>query len=117
MSDPDALSAVVAFLEEAEADDELLAKCTTYGTVEIGSYRVSVKPWVEARRGGDNLFRFRILDTPATTYRVLYGYDWHSGRVGILAVVHKDDFDYAMSGKFADRIQADWRSATGGLST
>jgi hypothetical protein len=118
LSDPDALAAVMAFLQEAEAEtnDDLIKKCTTHGNVQIGSSRVNVKAWAAARRT-DNLFRFRILDTPATVYRIPYGYDWHSRRIGILAIVHKDNFDYAISGDLADRIQDDWFSATDGRST
>lgn len=116
-SDRRALAVIATFLEEAAADEKLIEICTTQGENTIGSNRVTVKAWVAARRRADNLFRFRILDTPATVYRVIYGFDWHTRRVGILAVVHKDDFDYGISGELADRIQADWRSATDGRST
>jgi hypothetical protein len=115
-SDPDALAAVMAFLQEAEVDDELIDKCTTTGNVRIGANRVNVKPWAAARRT-DNLFRFRILDSPATMYRIVYGYDWHTRRIGILAVVPKEKFDYEISGALADRIYNDWRRATDGRPT
>jgi mRNA-degrading endonuclease RelE of RelBE toxin-antitoxin system len=115
-SDPDALAAVVAFIQEAEVDDELIEKCTTTGNVQIGANRINVKPWAAARRT-DNLFRFRILDSPATGYRVVYGYDWHTRRIGILAIVSKDNFDYEISGALADRIYEDWRRATDGRPT
>ncbi len=61
--------------QEAEADEEIIEKCTTHGDIEIGSNVVNVKGWVEARRSIGNLFRFRILNTPATSYRIVYGYD------------------------------------------
>jgi mRNA-degrading endonuclease RelE of RelBE toxin-antitoxin system len=115
--DPRALAVIVTFLQEADADAKLIEKCTTHGENTIGSNRVTVKGWVAARRRSDNLFRFRILDTPATSYRIVYGFDWHTRRVGMLAVVHKDDFDYGISSDLADRIQADWRSATDGRGT
>jgi mRNA-degrading endonuclease RelE of RelBE toxin-antitoxin system len=116
-SNPEALAVIAVFLQEADADDELIEKCTTYGDNSVGSSRINVKPWVAARRQSDNLFRFRILDTPATVYRIVYGYDWHTRRIGILAVVHKDDFDHEISGELADRIQADWHRATDDRST
>ena len=115
-SDPDALAVVLAFIQEAEVEDELIDKCTTNGNVQIGANRVSVKAWAAARRT-DNLFRFRILDSSATVYRIVYGYDWHTRRIGILAVVHKENFDYEISGALADRIYDDWRRATDGRST
>jgi hypothetical protein len=115
-SDPEAFAAVVAFLEEAAVDDELIQKFTTYGNVVINLSEVNVKRWVQAS-GIGNLFRIRILNTPATVYRVIYGYDWRSGRIGILAVVHKDNFTYEITGQLADRIRDDWFSATNGLYT
>lgn len=116
-SDPDALAVIVAFLQEADADAELIGKCTTHGDSAVGPFKVNVKAWVMARRRDDNLFRFRVLNTPATGYRVVYGYDWRKRRVGILAVVQKEKFDYGISGELADRIQSDWRCATDGLAT
>lgn len=116
-SDPPAFAAVAVFLEEANADLTLIDKCTTHGDNTIGQSRINVKAWVAARREGDNLFRIRILETPATVYRVVYGFDWRSRRIGILAVVHKDRFGYGTSGELADRIQDDWHRATGGLGT
>ena len=116
-SDPDALAVVIAFLQEADADEALVDKCTTHGDSTVGSFQVNVKAWVNARRRDDNLFRFRVLNTPATSYRVVYGYDWRKRRVGVLAVVHRKEFDYGISGELADRIQSDWRCATDGLAT
>jgi hypothetical protein len=114
---PDAYATVVAFLEEADADEELIDKCTSEGTVTIGPYRVGAKPWHAARRADDNLFRFRVFDTPATVYRIVCGFDWRAQRIGILAVVHKDNFDYDISSGLANRIHDDWRRATDGRAT
>jgi len=115
-SNPDAFAAVMAFLEEAEADESLIDKFTTYGNVQIGESVINVKRWAAASVVG-NLLRIRILNTPATVYRIVYGYDWQTRRMGILAVVHKDDFDYEIKGELADRIQNDWYVATDGRST
>jgi hypothetical protein len=109
-SDPAALAVVMAFMQEAEADSELLTKFTTYGKVKINETTADVKRWVAAR-GIGNIFRIRILDTPATSYRVIYGYDWRSKKIGLLAVRHKDEITYEITGELADRIRDDWRSA------
>lgn len=117
-SDPDALAVIVAFLEEADADKELIDRCTTHGDVVIGSTSVNVKGWVKARGSIGNLWRIQLLEIPEVIrYRTIYGYDWHTRRIGILAVVHRDDFNYEISGELADRIQADWDRATDGRST
>jgi len=115
--DAAAFAVVVAFLQEAEADPRLIDKFTTRGDVGIGQFRTNVKPWSEARQNLHNLFRVRVLDTPATSYRVIYGFDWHTRRIGILAVVHKEDFDYGISSDLANRIIEDWTIATDGRST
>jgi len=107
-ADPDALAAVLAFLEEAEL--------TTVGDVDFESFRVGVKRWASAQSSG-NLLRIRILDTPATVYRVAYGYDWRRRRIGVLAVIHKDHFDYEIDSKLSHRILDDWSIATDGQPT
>jgi hypothetical protein len=114
--DPQALATVLAFLQEAEADARLIDKFTTYGDSSIGRFQANVKPWVRAR-ATDNLFRIRILNTPATVYRVVYGYDWRQRRIGILAILHKNLFDYEIDSKIADRIFNDWYVATDGRPT
>lgn len=114
--DPEALATVLTFLEAAEADARLIDKFTSYGNVDLGRFRANVKPWVRARTT-DNLFRIRVLDTPATVYRVVYGYDWRRRRIGILAILHKDLFDYEINSQIADRIFNDWYVATDGQPT
>jgi len=115
-ADPDALSAVLAFIEEAEADAELETKLTTVGNVQFGDFLVNIRRWVLAQSSG-NLLRLRILDTPATVYRVVYGFNWRRRRVGVLAIVHKDKFDYEIDSRLARRILADWNTATDGEPT
>lgn len=115
-ADPAALAAVLAFIEEAESDTALEATLTTVGNVNCGSFRVNIKRWVLAQSSG-NLLRLRILDTPATGYRVIYGFDWRKRRIGILAIVDKSEFDYEISSKLAFRILRDWNMATDGRPT
>jgi mRNA-degrading endonuclease RelE of RelBE toxin-antitoxin system len=116
-TDPDALATVIAFLEEAEADDSLIDKFTSHGNFDLSTYRANAKGWVLARRGRNNLYRIRVLGTPATSYRIVYGYDWRQRRIGVLAVLHKDEFDYGLNSEIAERIVVDWRNATGGQDT
>ena len=115
-ADPAALAVVLAFLEEAEADPKLETILTTTGDVDFGNFQLSIKRWASAQSAG-NLLRIRILDTPATVYRVIYGYDWGKRRIGILAIVHKDDLDYEIDSKLSRRILDDWNTATDGQPT
>lgn len=115
-TDPDALVAVLTFLDEAEADPQLEQKLTTVGDVEFENVRVSIKRWARVQSAG-NLLRVRILDTPATVYRVIYGYDWRKRRIGILAIIHKDHCDYDPKSELSRRILDDWDIATDGQPT
>jgi mRNA-degrading endonuclease RelE of RelBE toxin-antitoxin system len=120
LKNPRAAATIATFLEEAHADSDIVDKCTSATPVEIviGQFPVvSARPWINARGDNDNLFRFRLLETPATNYRVVYGYDWRSRQIGILAVVKRKEFDYGLSGDLARRIRNDWRDATGGRPT
>jgi mRNA-degrading endonuclease RelE of RelBE toxin-antitoxin system len=115
-SDPDALGVILPFLEEADSDPNLIDKFTSRGDVEFENFHINVKCWVAAQRT-NNFFRIRILDTPATVYRVVYGYDWRQRRIGILAIVHKEKFDYEIQSELAQRIIRDWHTATQGMPT
>jgi len=109
--DPEAAATVAVVLETLEADPKAIDKLTTQGDVDIGAARSNIKPWGSATRSR-NLWRFRILDTPATSYRVVYGYHWQTRQLCVLAVVHKEEFDYDdHDSEIIKRIFSDW-SAT-----
>lgn len=115
-TDPGVFALVVVFLQEAEADERLIEKFTAEGEIHIGPLRATVKPWASARSQA-NLLRIRVLDSPLTCYRVIYGYDWRTRRIGVLAVVHKEAFNYELGSNLGRRILADWSDATGGRPT
>lgn len=109
-SDKDAAFAVLAALEQIEADPRAIDKLLTWGDNQFGDTRVNVKPWQTAKKKG-NLWRFRILDTPATVYRIVYGYHYQTRQLCILAVVHKETFNYDdLTSDIAQRILADWNA-------
>jgi hypothetical protein len=65
-----------------------------------------------------NLWRFRILDTPATSYRIVCGFHWQLRHVCVLAIAHKDKLDYDnLDEDLSERILADWFEITGGQDT
>ena len=105
-----AAAAVAVALEQIQADPKAIDKLTTFGNNTVGVARLNIKRW-ESVRGQGNLWRFRVLDTPATVYRVVYGYHWQTRQICVLAVVHKDKFDYDdLNSDLAHRILADWRA-------
>lgn len=108
---PEAAAGVVSVLEQIEADPGLLDKLTQRGDNQLGRLRVNVKRWQRVRPRPGDLWRLRILDTPATSYRVVYGYHMAMRRICVLAVVHKQDFDYDdLTSAIAQRILDDWAS-------
>jgi mRNA-degrading endonuclease RelE of RelBE toxin-antitoxin system len=108
--DKKAVAAVLTTLEQVKADPQVLDKLTTHGVNHLGSARVNVKPW-RAMQSKANLWRIRILDTPATCYRVVYGYHWQTKQICVFAVVHKEKFDYDdLNSDLSRRIQEDWES-------
>lgn len=109
-ADEAAAAAVLATLEQLKADPGVIDKLTTSGTNTIGSVRLGIKRW-ESMRHKSNLWRFRIFDTPATSYRIIYGYHWQTRQLCIFAIVHKEDFDYDdLDSDIARRIMRDWES-------
>lgn len=107
--DPQAAAAVVVALEQIQADPKAIDKLTTYGNNIVGTAHLNIKPWETARNKG-NLWRFRVLNTPATVYRIVYGYHWQTRQICVLAVVHKEKFDYDdLNSDLTRRILADWR--------
>lgn len=109
-TDLQAAAAVLVTLEQIQYDPAAIDKLTTYGNNDVGTVTLNVKRWQRAR-GSGNLWRFRVLDTPATSYRVVYGYHYQTRQLCVLAVVHKESFDYDnLNSDIARRIIADWRA-------
>jgi mRNA-degrading endonuclease RelE of RelBE toxin-antitoxin system len=109
LSDPEAAAAVQVALEQVEADPKFIDKLTTHGNNIFGANNINVKAWLAVKRFA-NLWRFRALDTPATSYRVVYGYHWQTRQICIFAIVHKETFDYDdLNSDVAKRILGDWK--------
>lgn len=109
VADPAAAAAVMVVLEQIEADPKAIDKLTSHGDNFFGAVRLGVKQW-QASKGQANLWRFRVFDSPATVYRVVYGYHWQTKQICIFAVVHKEKFNYELDSDIAIRILADWRA-------
>lgn len=109
--DAAAAAVVLALLQQLQADPDVIDKLTQHGNNDVAGVRVNVKRWQSARSPRGDLWRFRALDTPATSYRVVYGYHWPTRQICVLGAVHKDEFDYDdHSSPFAQRVLAAWRS-------
>lgn len=114
LSEAGAAAVIAVTLETLEADPKAIEKLTTYGDINIGELRGNAKPWGSATRSR-NLWRLRVLDTPATNYRIVYGYHYQTRQLCALAIVHKDNFDYDdHNSEIVQRIFADWSAICSG---
>jgi hypothetical protein len=117
--DPDAVATVAVFLQEASGE-RLAELLTTVGNVRVGSFVAGIKEWSKAQqtRPSANLWRLRLLDTPATSCRLIYAYHWQTRQLVVLAVLRKisddefaEDFDYDdLNSPIAIRMLAAWNS-------
>jgi mRNA-degrading endonuclease RelE of RelBE toxin-antitoxin system len=110
--DPAAAASVLVVLEQVSADPRAIDFLTTHGNNRIKTSTVNLNAWeVAKRRFGANLWRMRVLDAPATGYRIIYGYHWQTRQICVFAIVHKDQFDYDdLTSDIARRILADWNA-------
>ena len=114
---PQAAAAVVALLQELSADFSVLEAVTERADIWLGRLRISVAPWRAARERRNNLSRIRILDSPATSFRMIVGFDWRQRRAAVLAVLPKDEHTYEIFSDRGRRIVAEWREFTAGRDT
>jgi len=106
---PKAAASVEVVLEQLAADPSVIDKLTTHGDNAVGQSLINVKSWQKVR-GMADLWRFRILDTPATTCRIIYGYHWQTSQLCVFAVVEKETYDYDdLKSNINQRILADWK--------
>jgi mRNA-degrading endonuclease RelE of RelBE toxin-antitoxin system len=108
----EAASDILVFLQELKSDQQFVSKLLTVVHNQTKSFDFNVKQWRSAKKLG-NLWRLRILDTPATNYRVIYGYHWQPTMTMIIfAVVDKDQYDYDnLKTEINQRIISDWNSS------
>ncbi|MDR1661221.1 MAG: hypothetical protein LBR95_02165 [Azoarcus sp.] len=105
-----AAATILTVLEQIEADPLAIDKLTTHGNNTFDEHNINVKQWQTMKRKG-NLWRFRVLDTPATKYRIIYGYHYQTRQICVLAVVEKGEFNYDdTTSNLAKRIISDWRN-------
>ena len=106
-----AAATIAVVLEESQANPRIIETLTTSGSNNSGSVRLGIKRWESMWQRATDLWRFRVFDTPATNYRVIYGYHWPTRNLCVLAVVHKESFDYDdLNSDIAKRIINDWGS-------
>jgi hypothetical protein len=110
-SDKKAASAILVALEHLKVDPKTTIDIlTTHGSNELANLNLSVKKWQSAKSIG-NLWRLRVMDSPATTHRIIYGFHYQTQQLCILAIVNKENYDYDdLTSEINRRIISDWRA-------
>jgi hypothetical protein len=105
--DEGATADIVALLEQAACDQELLDNLTVRDFGRHRSEDIHVDKWVEQQRKGRNLWRLKIwdLEDRGIRYRVVYALDPRISRYHVLGVVERG-FDYDKSDDRTKRILA-----------
>lgn len=104
-----AAAVILELLSLMQADPQVADRLTTYGDGQLAGRIFNVKPWHAPGRSAD-LWRLRRLKSAATKYRVIYGYNWPTRELVVLAIVDKAVFDYDdLGSQLSKRILGDWR--------
>lgn len=111
MTNIDAAATILVFFEQLKIDPKkTIDVLTTRGENELGDNRINVKAWQKVIKIA-NLWRLRVLDTPATMHRIFYGYHYQTQQLCVLAVVDKESYDYDdLTTEINRRIIADWQT-------
>jgi len=108
---PVAARAIIALLEQLEADEELLDRLTELNFGEYESEEFHVTPIVHEQNKNRNIWRLKVwdLENLGLKYRVIYGYVGRPKKYHVFAVVDRD-FNYEENHPITKRIQEayDW---------
>jgi mRNA-degrading endonuclease RelE of RelBE toxin-antitoxin system len=111
MHDQEAAADIEVILEEADLDPRVLDKLTQHGNNELPSGKeLNVKRWEKASRVlKRDVWRLRVLNSPATSYRIVYGYHIQHRQIYVLGIIHKGSFNYDdLTDNFCSRCLAAW---------
>ncbi len=102
---PDAAAKVLALLEEAQCNPQVLDSLLDHDFGKGRSKHYHVSKWLSLWRSGYNVWRLKVWTTPSGSldYRIVYAYDRVTQVHHVLAVVHRD-FDYRRDHEITQRI-------------
>lgn len=111
-----ALTDILVLLQEMKScPNHSIDLMTTRGNNDLNSVEINSKEWIAARKSGNDLWRLRLLEvkenvsSPASKYRIIYGYHYQTRQLCILAVVKRDQYDYDdLTTEINKRIIRDW---------
>lgn len=96
-TNPDDFFKLVAFIQQLKADKHLTSKLLENGYGSDWSEPISVKKWISTSKiERIPLWRLRSmeLERHGLKYRFIYFYHYPTKKYIIMAIVHRDEFDY-----------------------
>lgn len=109
-SDSAAGAYLAALLEAIHECRDPIDALLPYGNSRLDDWLLNTKPWIQGTgRNRNQLWRARMLECPATAYRIVYGYHQATRQIVVLGLISKKDFDYGTTSPFALRVLRDWR--------
>lgn len=97
VSDPDAFGKLFALLEQLKTEPSWIARLLDSGHGSDRFGPIAVMKWHDAHRIARlPLWRLKFwdLEKNGLKYRVIYIYNWPDLSFNVMAVVHRDSFDY-----------------------
>jgi len=96
-TDPEAFGRLFALLQQLKADSTWIARLLDHGHGADGDETFSVSKWHGALKVAHlPLWRLKFwdLERDGLKYRVVYIYNWPDKSFNVMAVVHRNAFDY-----------------------
>jgi mRNA-degrading endonuclease RelE of RelBE toxin-antitoxin system len=105
--DEDVAAEIIALLEQAKNDQDLLEILTVKDFGVHGTEKIHVDKWVAQHKQGRNLWRVKIweLEGRGIRYRIIYALDPRCRRYHVLGVLERD-FDYVANDDRTKRLLA-----------
>lgn len=103
---PDSAATLLGLFEQLKADEDLLDRLTQHGFGRPSADPFGVSRWQQFWNHPHNLdlWRLKAFDTHIQHYRVIYAVFPRTMEHVVLAIVHRDDFDYAADHPVTRRV-------------
>lgn len=105
--DEDVAAEIIALLEQAKTDQELLDSLTIKDFGAYGTEKIHVDKWLDQQKKGRNLWRVKLweLEDRGIRYRIIYALDPRCSRYHVLGILPRG-FDYVANDERTKKLLA-----------
>ncbi len=118
--DVNVVSKLLALIREIESDPGLIDRLNIENErIEVGEFDINVMGIVSLQRKNEDIFRLKLWDTEGLLpYRIIHGnlpagQRRRQAEIIILAVTHRDEYNYEPDHPTTKRIRADFHDERG----